>query len=108
MILLIFLVIIVCWVIGGQKGGRIRDLPVPILMSLGIGLLTKNLWLTVVNLGFWQAIRFGYGNYEEGEKNSFLGNLTKDKNGWWIRTIYGFLVASIGALPLIIWYYKFR
>ena len=98
MIPLIFLAIIVCWVIGGQKGGRIRDVPVPILLGLGIWLTTKSWLVGVVSIGFFQAIRLGYGNYEKGEKNSFLGNLTHDHNGWWIRALYGLIVATIGAM----------
>ena len=102
MIPLIFLAIIVCWYWGGQRGGRIRDVLCPILMSLGIGLLTKNLWLTVVNLGLWQIIRLGYGNYspQDDPKPSFLAHLTHDRNGWWIRALYGLIVATMIGLAL--------
>ena len=101
MILLIFIAIIVCWVLGGQLKGRIRDIGVPILLGLGIWFATKSWLIGLVSTGLWQIIRLGYGNYEEGEKNSFLGDLLKDSKGWYVRALYGLIVALVGCSALI-------
>jgi hypothetical protein len=97
MLIYIILAIIIFWVLGGQWKGSLRDVPVPILMGIGIWLATKSWLVGLISIGLWQIIRLGYGNYEKGEKNSFLGNLTKDNNGWWIRAIYGLIVALVGC-----------
>ena len=86
-----------CWILGGKIKGRIRDVGFPILMGIGIFLSTKSLIAGVISIVTFQIIRLGYGNYELGEKNSFLGDLTKDSQGRWIRTIYGGIVALVGC-----------
>ena len=92
----------ILWWLGGQKKlSWARDILVPILIGLGIT-LKGHPWLGLICCATFQTCRIGYGNYEPGEKNSFLGNLTKDRNGWWIRLVYGFLVAFAGSLPLIL------
>jgi hypothetical protein len=96
-IYIIFLAIIGFWILGGQVKGRLRDIPVPILMGIGIWFATKSWLAGLISMGLWQIIRLGYGNYEDGEKNSFLGNLTGDSKGWWIRAIYGLIVATMGC-----------
>lgn len=99
---------IILWVLGGQIKGRIRDVGVPILMGLGIWLATRSWLAGILTIGTFQIIRLGYGNYEKGEKNSFLGNLTHDSKGWYVRAIYGAIVALVGcgalfALKLLPW-----
>ena len=69
----------------------------PILMGIGIWFATKSWLVGLISIGLWQIIRLGYGNYEKGEKNSFLGNLTKDKQGTVVRAIYGLIVALVGC-----------
>ena len=64
MILIIFIAIIICWIIGGQKEGKIRDVPVPILAGIGIWLKTKNIWVAIITCLCYNIIRLGYGNYE--------------------------------------------
>ena len=114
MIFIIFVTIIVLWVLGGQLKGRIRDIGVPILIGLGIWLVTKSWLVGLINMATWNIIRLGYGNYEEGEKNSFLAELLKDKEGWYVRMAYGLIVATIAPLPLFIghflalgWYFVY-
>lgn len=97
----LFIGIIILWVLGGQIKGRIRDVGVPILMGIGIWLATKSWLVGAISIGFWQIIRLGYGNYEKGEKNSFLGNLTHDSKGWYVRAIYGAIVALVGCGALV-------
>ena len=94
---LIFGSVIGFWVLGGQTKGSWRDVPVPILMGIGIWLATKSWLVGLISIGLWQIIRLGYGNYEKGEKNCFLGNLTHDKQGALIRAIYGLIVAIVGC-----------
>ena|SRR3990167_5372189 len=101
MILIIFIAIIALWILGGQIKGRIRDIGVPILMGIGIWLATKSWLVGLVSIGLWQIVRLGYGNYEEGEKNSFLGDLLKDKQGAVVRAVYGLIVALAGCSALI-------
>lgn len=95
--------IIACWVAGGQIKGRIRDVPTPII--IGAYFAFKEVWWLFLALGTtFQMIRLGWGNYspEDDPNPSFLANITHDRNGWWIRAIWGFLAAGIGALPLIV------
>ena len=94
-------IIVVCWYLGGQWRGKIRDIPVPILLGIGIWLATKSWFVGLVSIGLWQIIRLGYGNYEKSEKNSFLGNLTKDKQGAVVRALYGLIVALVGSGALL-------
>jgi len=113
MIPLIFLAIIVCWVIGGQKGGRIRDVACPILLGLGVYLALKEYWLIsriiygILTCGSANAIRAGYGNWEPGEKNCLLANILaffgyKDRQGAVIRALWGFLIGVLAPLPLVL------
>jgi len=87
------------WLAGGQFKGRIRDIGCPITLALVIALKTQIWWHFLVMGAYWQVIRLGYGNYdpENDPKPSFLAKITHDRNGWWIRAIYGFLVALVGG-----------
>lgn len=88
------------WYLGGQGHKWCRVVIIPILLGAGVWFTSKS-WLCGATTSlFFQVIRVGYGNYEEGEKNSFLGNLTKDHEGYIIRAIVGALY-SIGTLPLL-------
>lgn len=96
--------IVACWVIGGQIKGRIRDVPVPII--IGTYFAFKGVWWLFFALGAtYQVIRIGWGNYspEDDDHPSHLADLTRDRNGWWIRAIWGFLASFIGAFPLVKW-----
>lgn len=107
--LAILIAICVLWVIGGQGKRRLRLNFVPPLIALKCVLGLSCPLLTKIELFFalsatFQLIRLGYGNYspEDDPKPSFLASLTHDRGGWWIRAIWGFLVASLGALPWVI------
>lgn len=103
--LIIIGVVSFAWYLGGGKLAWIRDILVPIIMGLAVALLTPCSWLTKLWLfpavtACWQIIRLGYGNYspEDDPKPSFLASITHDRGGWYIRAIYGFLVAILAAL----------
>jgi len=111
MILIIILTIafIACWIAGGQIKGRIRDIPCPLILALGITLSISATPLHRIFIGIalaacWQIIRLGYGNYNpiSDPEPSFLAKITHDRHGWWIRAIYGFLAASIGPIALVV------
>jgi len=106
----ILALVVILWILGGQWKGRIRDLGVPIVMGLALIFLLKGDWLYRIIVGMLtcataNTIRIGYGNFMPGEKNSFLGNLLKDRNGWWIRALWGFIVSLVVCLPLMLTHY---
>lgn len=96
---------IVLWVLGGQIKGRIRDVPVPLILALYFAVTLKTWWLFFVLGVTYQIIRLGYGNYDPvfDDKPSHLASVTHDRDGWWIRAIWGLLVSGIGAFPLVFW-----
>ena len=100
------------WYLGGQGNRRLRLILVPIFIGLGAGLIIKDNILARVVYGLlvcgsFQAIRIGYGNYspEDDPKPSFLASWTHDRNGWWIRAIWGLIVATSGTLALVAGHY---
>jgi len=93
--------IIALWLAGGIKWRTLRIVGVPILLGLVLG-LKWGLWIGIASWVVSNSIRLGYGNYEPGEKNCWLGELIKDHNGWWIRAIWGLLVSIAICLPRII------
>jgi len=100
-------IIAICWYIGGGKQAWARDLLVPILMGLSVGFLIDaplhlKLLTGFMTCGGFQMIRMGYGNYSphDDPTPSFLASITHDKGGWWIRAIYGVLVAVMGSIWL--------
>jgi len=99
------LLIIAFWLVGGQIKNGWRDIPCPII--LGIAIAVK-LWspmgclLAFLSIGAVQIIRLGYGNYDEKDlKPSLLASITHDRNGWWIRLIWGLLVGILTPLFLV-------
>ena len=93
--------IIALWLAGGIKWRKLRIIGVPIVLGLILG-LKWGIWLGIASFITSNAIRLGYGNYEQGEKNCWLGELTKDHNGWWIRAIWGLIVSIAICLPRVI------
>ncbi len=104
MILIILAIIAACWVKGGGRQAWVRDILVPIILALCLALKLKVWWLFPALGATYQTIRIGYGAYspEDDPKPSFLASLTHDRSGEWIRAIYGSIVATIGALPLLL------
>lgn len=103
----------ILWRVGGAGKEEIkfakawyRDTLIPIL-NAGYFLLTANVFLAgAVFLGT-SSIRLGYGAYdpEHDSKPSFLAKLTKDRDGWKIRMLYGGITSfAIGIFPAI--YYQ--
>jgi len=107
-----FILIVAFWIVGGQGekwgvSGRFRDVPVPILIGIGCAITLKVWWIFLALSATYQIIRLGYGNYdpENDDKPSHLASLLHDRDGWWIRAVWGLLVASIGASALLMWHY---
>lgn len=101
---LIFLcAIIALWIIGGQTKGRYRDVPIPILLALSLAIAFKVWWLFLALGATYQIIRLGYGAYdpENDDKPSFLARIMHDRQGWYVRALWGLIVASMGASPLV-------
>lgn len=97
-----FISVIALWIIGGQWKGRIRDIPVPIILGVILGIQFKDFWLGFWSIGAFQQIKMGYGNYspEDDPEPSLLARILHDRNGWWIRLIWGLLVGISGGLFL--------
>jgi hypothetical protein len=105
MIEAIFLcVIIALWMVGGQVKNRYRDVPVPLLLALYLALKFHAWWLFIALSATYQVIRLGYGAYDpEHDSNpSTLAALTGDRQGWYIRALWGLIVGAVGALPLVL------
>lgn len=103
---------IICffWYLGGQKSGRLRDVACPLILGFSLIFFLPGDWLHriiagILTVGTAQLIRLGYGSYAEGEKNSLLGNLTKDKQGAIVRLLWGLLVGIITPLALLFMHY---
>jgi hypothetical protein len=105
--ILAIVAIIALWVAGGQWRGRIRDIPVPIILGVVLGFLVRNWMVFVAICAAYQTIRIGYGAYdpEHDDKPSFLASITHDRQGYIVRAIWGLLVATIGAAPLLFVHY---
>lgn len=86
-----------------MKWSGFRDVLVPVLLSLWYT-FTGNWILGTLVGGFANTIRIGYGAYdpEHDDKPSWLAKITKDREGWKIRMIYGAITSfAIGLAPAI-------
>lgn len=108
MIIICLVIIVLLWLIGGQKKGRIRDIGCPIVLGLGIIFCLPGDWshriiASITTIALAQVIRIGYGNYspEDDDKPSFLASITKDRQGFIIRAIWGALVGIVTPLALV-------
>jgi hypothetical protein len=110
MIEFLFLPLIIClWYLGGQGKKPLRVVAVPILMGLLVAFLLPldllhKFIAFMLTAGGLQGIRIGYGNYdpENDPKPSFLARLLKDRGGWWLRAVWGLLVAFLGLSGLVL------
>lgn len=110
--LISYLICLPLWFLGGwdkAKWSGYRDVLIPIIIGASLGWFIPGVWWVKLLIGFfsigtYQIIRLGYGNYEpeNDPKPSFLAKITHDRNGWWIRSIWGFLVGIVGPLAVII------
>ena len=88
------------WYKGGDKNGKIRDIPVPIILAVFTAFYLKTWWLFLSVGATAQIIRLGYGVYDpiSDPEPCFLAMLTGDRQGKYVRAIWGFLVSLlIGA-----------
>ena len=112
MIYLDFLLIIVqsaLWRIGGASKQEIkfaaawyRDILIPVINFFYFW-VTMNFLTGFLTAGAANIIRMGYGAYdpEHDDKPSLLAKWTKDREGWRIRMIYGFITSVfIGLFPM--------
>jgi len=104
---ILILVIAVFWRLGGFDKARwsgYRDVLVPVI--LGTYLVFRHNLLTGIACGLaLTVIRIGYGAYdpENDPKPSFLGSVTHDRGGWWIRGLVGILYVLVGLLPVVLY-----
>jgi len=88
------------WVVGGFKHRFLRIIFVPLFLGFSIA-LKGHPWLGLAVLFLAQSVRIGYGNYEKNEKNSLIGELTKDSQGAIVRLIWGVIVSLCLSIALI-------
>lgn len=92
----------VLWRLGGwgrEDGNPVpwsgwRDVLVPFIMMIYFG-VTAGWWPGFLTGGMANTIRIGYGSWdpEHDDKPSFLAKLTRDREGWRIRMIYGLITS---------------
>jgi hypothetical protein len=98
------LILVALWVIGGQGKRSLRLVGCPILLGIGLSTNSGSSWLLWASLATGTvflsqfSIRIGYGGWEEGEKNCFLAELTKDHSGEYVRLIWGIIVGIATAI----------
>ena len=98
---------VVLWYLGGQGRRALRLLPLPLILGLSVAWFAKTPLLAKLGLfalvaAGAQAIRIGYGNYdpEHDTEPSYLARVTHDRQGFIIRTIWGFIVSLAISAPL--------
>lgn len=103
-------IVTVLWCIGDHRQAWARDLIIPFLVG-GIVILAEpfeKLWINALvalcTAGACNIIRFGYGAYDpvNDDNPSLLARLTKDSDGWVIRTLWAVITAIISCLPVIV------
>ncbi len=107
--MIVTLVVMVLWNIGGDKHSWARDLLVPIIMGISVfisrptGNLGKDILIGILTIAACNIIRFGYGSYDpiNDDKPSLLASVTHDRFGWWIRAIWGMFCGFVIFAPLI-------
>ena len=105
MTLIIITLIAILHYLGGRHNGKMfRRIAIPALLALYCACALKTWWLFFAVGAGLQSLGIGYGNYspEDDDKPSFLGNITRDRQGCWVRAIWGLLVASMTSLGLLL------
>ena len=97
----IVLLVAYLWYVGGSRHAYARDLFVPILIGIGIFLSTHQIIVAILSIATANTIRLGYGAYDtvNDDKPSLLAKITKDRNGWYIRALWAFIVGISTVLP---------
>lgn len=98
--------------LGGQKGlkwARVILLPILVGLALAIKHIHSPWWpvyilLSILTVATCNIIRIGYGAYDpvNDDKPSFLGKITKDTDGWVVRTVWGAMTAVVACLPYLV------
>jgi len=90
------------YTVGGSLR-RIRVIACPLILGIGVGWVCRDFIAGVLVAGAYNVIRCGYGAWDpqNDPKPSLLALLTHDRGGWWIRAIWGLLVALVGAFCLV-------
>lgn len=107
--IVLIVLIAVLWRLGGlkeMKWSGFRDVLVPVTLTLYYW-FTCNFWAGLLTGGFANSIRIGYGSWdpEHDSKPSFLAKVTKDREGWIIRGLYGAITSfCIGIMPTLYYY----
>lgn len=103
---ILFIVLIAgLWRAGGDAKGwsGCRDIFVPVLLMVYYAFVCH--WAVgILTGGLANTIRIGYGAYdpEHDDKPSWLAKVTKDREGWKIRGIYGAITSfAIGLAPTV-------
>ena len=105
------LILIACaylWECGGQtgiyKGKWHRTILIPLIFALYFA-TTRAWFFGLTILIFSNIIRMGYGNYEPKDlQNCWLANLTKDRQGAWIRALWAAIVSIAISYSFGIWW----
>ena len=97
----------VLWYLGGQGRRKVRLIAIPLMLGLSVAWFAKTPLLSKLGLfalvaAGAMAIRIGYGNYdpEHDTEPSYLARVTHDRQGFIIRTIWGFIVSLAISAPL--------
>lgn len=100
------------WFVGGGKEAWARDILIPIIVGIIVflrhpiydALTWENLLLSIAMIASCNIIRLGYGDYDPDHDDvpSLLASITKDKNGWWVRGLWGMIVGVISLIPIIV------
>lgn len=108
--ILLIAVVSALWRLGGwsrAKWSGYRDVLIPVIMLIYYW-VTMNFLIGFLTAGATNTIRIGYGAYdpEHDDKPSWLAKITKDREGWKIRGIYGAITAfAIGLFPVLYHFY---
>jgi hypothetical protein len=98
---MIFLITPILWKIGGtHKKAWVRDVLIPIIMGIYIGLVTTTWWIGFLSIGSYQIIKIGYGIPDATDEGSFLGRTFRIP--WLVRGVAGLLYALIGGINVFI------
>ena len=105
-ILIVALCGLLYWIGGRSWGNKMfRRIGVPVLLALYLAIKCKCWWIFLAcGAGYGLTIPIGYGEPDESDPGSWLGRIFKV--GWLIRGVYGSIVASVGAVGLVLGHFQ--
>jgi len=100
----IYFAFLAAFLLGGQIRGAIRDVGCPLLLGLAVALQSHVWWLGLIVAVTSNAMHLGYGSWDPNNdsKPSWLALLTKDRQGAFIRCLWGLIVSLSIGIPLMI------